>query len=241
MSSYNKTHPESIQQMFGAIAERYDLTNAILSFQLHKYWNAKLARLLIPFSQQGPFLDLCCGTGDITFSLLKKLKKPTKVFMVDFCQEMLTCAQEKASKLQLDQHELVMMNADAQEIPLSKEEISCVSIAYGIRNVTDPLQCVKECHRILVPGGVCGILELTRPNNRLLQAAHSFYLQRLLPLLGKLFTSNQEAYQYLCQSIQNFISPKDLKKLLVTAGFQKVEVLPLHGGIATILLAYKNH
>jgi len=238
MSVYNKTNPESIQKMFGSIAKRYDTTNAILSFQLHKIWNSRLVNQILAHPADGPLLDLCCGTGDIGFCYLKKKTSPATVYFVDFCQEMLDYAQSK-SKLPFGNHQLHFIHGDAQEIPLPSSSVSKISIAYGIRNVSDPLRCFQECYRVLSPGGILAILELTRPTNPFLKLGHSFYLKRILPILGKLATSNKEAYQYLCNSIHHFVCPSELKQGLLNTGFQNVQITPLHGGISTILTARK--
>ena len=112
-------------------------------------------------------------------------------------------------------------------------------MAYGIRNVQDPSLCIQEVFRVLKPGGSFGILELTRPRSLILRAGHHLYLHKLLPLLGKLLTDNQQAYQYLCQSIETFIEPQEIEKLLQYNGFIQTERLCLAGGIATIILGTK--
>lgn len=238
---YRKSDPETIQKMFGSIAASYDRTNAALSFGLHKRWNKALVRTLLNAHTPETVLDLCGGTGEIAFTFLRQSReKPPKIQLLDFCPEMLECAKAKEQLLPLAlQHHLSYLQADAQEIPLSTESIDCASIAYGIRNVSDPRKCLSEVFRVLKPGGSFGILELTRPSSSILNAGHRLYLRSILPIAGWCFSANRSAYQYLCSSIQMFINPDLLQEIMDEIGFCKVEVISLSGGIATILFAKK--
>jgi demethylmenaquinone methyltransferase / 2-methoxy-6-polyprenyl-1,4-benzoquinol methylase len=239
MSKYHKNDPESIQQMFGSIAKKYDKANAILSMQMHKHWNKELLKHLIKNQNSITLLDLCCGTGDIAFSFLKKSLTPKSAILIDFCSEMLDCARDKAERLNLNNHQIEYLQADVQNIPLDENHVSLVSMAYGIRNVKNPLKCFQEVHRILKPEGIFGILELTQPTHPVIRLGHSFYLKLILPILGKLITSNREAYQYLCSSIHDFVSPSHLEQQLKQAGFKHTIKKSLACGIATIFLASK--
>lgn len=229
--------------MFGSIASSYDRTNAILSFQLHRLWNRRLVNAAIPAhltSQPCTFADLCCGTGAISLPWLTSQKTSHQAKLVDFCPEMLACAKQKASHLQLHQkHDVSYIQADVQSIPLEANTIDFATMAYGIRNVESPEKCFAEVYRILKNGGTFGILELTEPNNRLLRLGHRLYLKAALPVLGKLFAKNGDAYRYLSQSIQTFVKPQTLSALLKSAGFSSVQIRPLSGGIATLIIARK--
>ena len=240
MSEYTKDTPETIQAMFGTIAKQYDRTNAVLSFCLHHLWNRKLVEKVCgPHYLQQSLLDLCCGTGEIAFRYLAKASKPSCAYFLDFCPEMLECAKSKAQKLTFDGHQLKFIQADAQKIPLEDESVACATVAYGIRNVKSPEACIRDVYRVLQKGGTFGILELTRPANRFLRMKHTFYLKYILPILGRFLTSNQEAYNYLCNSIHNFIEPKELQQILLRNGFAEASITPLFGGIATIITAKK--
>ena len=239
MMTYKKEDPKTIQNMFGTIAKQYDRTNAVLSFQMHRIWNRELVRRVIGTSYPENILDLCCGTGEIAFQYLKNRTGSCEAFMLDFCPEMLECAKEKASKLHMERHLIHYLQADAQEIPLPSNSISCATIAYGIRNIKDPLKSANEVYRVLKTGGTFGILELTQPTNRALRMGHSLYLRYALPVIGKFLTSNQEAYSYLCSSIHSFIPPEKLAGLLQAAGFRDIECRPMTTGIATIITGKK--
>lgn len=243
MPQYDKHKPETIQNMFGSIAKSYDRTNAILSFQLHRLWNPKLIHATIQknsLAETFVLADLCCGTGAISLPWLKSQKIPQQAFLVDFCAEMLACAKEKATDLKLDQvHSLNYINADVQAMPLQPCSVDYATMAYGIRNVESPEKCFQEVYRILKKNGSFGILELTEPQNFFLRKGHRLYLNKALPILGKLFAKNSEAYKYLSQSIQAFVKPYELKLLLEKAGFSSIQVRPLSFGIATLLIAHK--
>lgn len=238
--TYSKQDPQTIQSLFGSIATQYDRTNSVLSFKLHKVWNGALIKAITEGSNPRSLLDLCCGTGEIAFTYLKKTPVRCHAYLLDFCEEMLQCAKVKAEEQLLNHHTLTYLRADAQEIPLPKNSVEAVTMAYGIRNVKDTQKCLGEVYRVLQPGGCCAILELTQPQNRLLRFGHRCYLNYILPQVGRLMTRNQQAYQYLCQSIQSFIDPQELEKQMKRAGFTHTYRLPLHGGIATIIFGRKE-
>ena len=238
---YRKDSPATIQSMFNSIAKRYDLTNAVLSFSLHKYWNRALVRhVRHQISSSHVLLDLCSGTGDIAFDHLRTTSTPCQAYLIDFSSEMLEHAKRKSNQLKIQSmHQLSYIEADVQHLPLPDQIANCATMAYGIRNVQDPPLCIREVFRVLKPGGCFGILELTRPRSRFLRWGHQVYLNTILPFLGKWLTTNEQAYQYLCRSIQTFTAPEELQKLLEANGFAKTKICPLAGGIATIILGYK--
>lgn len=242
--SYNKDNPESIQELFGSIAKDYDRTNALMSFQMHRYWNRRLILATLEANSQRPvrsYADLCSGTGVIACGWLQRATSHQKAYLIDFCQEMLHCAKEKAANLQLtDKHEIIYVQADVQKLPLLNESIDRMTMAYGIRNVKEPLFCFKEAYRTLTSQGVLGILELTEPKNLLLRTAHSIYLKQVLPIIGKMVTSNRQAYEYLSRSIGAFTKPDELALQLQQVGFKEITIKPITGGIATLILARKG-
>lgn len=230
---YQQSQPESIQTMFATIAKNYDKTNRLMSLGLYQRWNRALLREI---GSAKTLLDLCAGTGDISLAFLKK--HPTsQAILLDFCPEMLQIAEQKGKPYAHQFHTVV---ADAQKIPLSDGSVDAVTISYGIRNVKNPLLAFQECYRVLQPGGVLGILELTRPSNPLLHLGHSLYLRTCLPLIGKLGSNNKKAYSYLASSISKFASPYQLSLQLEQVGFENVRKISLMGGASTILLAHKK-
>lgn len=240
MAIYNKNDPTTIQDMFNSIAERYDTTNAVMSFKLHKRWNRRLIKEIQRSNDcSHHFLDLCCGTGAISEDYLSQTHFPCQATLVDFSCNMLKCAEIKLAEA-TKKHTITFVEADVQNIPLESSSVDSAAMAYGIRNVKDPSKCLKEVYRILKPGGCIGILELTNPKNKILRLGHLFYLRCILPIIGKIVTSNHSAYKYLQDSIENFISPVELENIMNAAQFKSVKKIPLSGGIATILLGYKS-
>lgn len=237
---YDKNSPTSIQSMFGSIASSYDKTNSLMSFRLHKRWNAELVEQVTLSTMPEGLLDLCCGTGDIAFEYLKKAEKSQKITLLDFCPEMLECAKEKAGILGLSRHSISYVQGDAHDLPLEKNSVPRITMAYGIRNVKNPSKCIQEAFRVLQPGGLFGILELTKPSHPLIKYGHSLYLKTMVPLLGKLAASNKEAYRYLCQSIHHFVAPGAMQQMMERTGFIHTRQIPLTYGIATILVGQKK-
>lgn len=240
MTVYQKSRPESIQKMFDAIAKNYDRTNAVLSFCMHHYWNDALVKHAVLPCRPKSLVDLCAGTGEIAFRSIHSVPSLDSIQLVDFSAEMLECAKNKAEKKGRAFASISYIQADVQSLPLADNSIDCMTMAYGIRNVYDRKKCFGEVFRTLESNGVFGILELTEPTNRLLRTLHKGYLKTALPLLGKLFTSDQEAYSYLCNSIHAFVKPAELQSELRASGFSAIQALPLTGGIATLFIARKS-
>lgn len=238
---YSKDDPHSIQKMFNSIARRYDRANALLSLQMHRLWNRQLIKhvLMPPSHQKIDILDLCCGTGDIVLGFLKNRQSASSVssaYLLDFSSEMLMCAKQKAVRFGLKSPPLLhYLQEDAQAIPLPDKSVDRVTVAYGIRNIQDRALCFSEVHRVLRPGGIFGILELTRPQTKIFGWGHRLYLKTALPLLGHLVTTNEAAYRYLCDSIEAFSTPAELLQQLKHAGFEKFICKSLTGGIATLI------
>lgn len=239
MTLYRKQNPETIQEMFDSIADNYDITNARMSFNMHKRWNRTLVDAVLRNGRPKQYLDLCCGTGEIAAGVLEQMQEPCEAFCLDFSQEMLQQAKKKLGKRYAAAHTVRYLKADAQDIPLPAESIDTATVAYGIRNVQNPQTCFKDVHRVLRRGGFFAILELTQPSNRMLRAGHTVYLRFILPLIGQWATKNKGAYEYLSQSIQSFIPPQELEQMLRSAGFQDIKRHALLGGVATLLTAKK--
>lgn len=232
MTFYDKNNPASLRALFNSIAPRYDLGNAVMSCYLHNLWNRRLVALALKSSPQ-VVLDLCAGTGEITKRMLKMAGRRT-YHLLDFSEEMLDIA-----KKTIPHTSASFYQADAKAIPLGDNSIDVVTIAYGIRNVDDRLTCFKELYRVLKPGAVVCIAELTRPENPFFGALHKCYLKTMVPLIGRALTSNEEAYKYLQKSVEAFIKPEQLVQELEEAGFTNCTFSPQTCGIATLFTADK--
>lgn len=220
-----------IQAMFSSIARRYDFLNRLLSLGFDQRWRAIGAREIRP-TENGPVLDLACGTGDLAIKTLKERPAIAKLVGADFSREMLLLARKKLihegywGKIHLHQ-------AQAEHLPY-KDDVFCgAAIAFGIRNFVDRLTALKEMHRVLKPGGHLVILEFALPSRFPFRAIYRFYLTKLLPAVAGLF-SDRRAYQYLSASVTDFPQPGDFAALLQQAGFQEVSFRPLSLGIVTL-------
>ena len=237
--TYTKSSPKTIQEMFGKIASRYDLCNKALSFNLHRLWNRILVKELLKENSPSKVLDLCAGTGDIALEFARQHTK-ADVTLLDFCAPMLDVAKEKAKMQGFREAQFSYVEGDATILPFKNNTFSHVSVAYGIRNVQNPLKCVQETHRVLSPDGVFGILELTRPTNPFVGLFHSLYLKTFVPMIGSLVTQDKEAYQYLNRSIKQFQTASALEKMLIETGFKDVRTIPVNLGIASIIVGSKR-
>ena len=218
--------------MFDRIASRYDLANRLLSFGQDISWRKKLAELL-PDRQSQSILDLTTGTGDVLLSLVKYSKNIRHGIGLDMSAKMLSEAKRKLPGSAISEN-LSLVRADATSIPCCDNSFDVVTIAFGIRNVTDVKKSLSEMHRVLNDSGKVLILEFSLPPNRLIRKLHLFYLRYLLPAIGGLISGDNAAYQYLNRTIESFPYGSDFLKLLDEAGFKSTKAHPLTFGVATI-------
>lgn len=221
-----------IWKMFDEIAPTYDKVNRVITLGLDIYWRAAMRRYLPP-APSLTLLDCATGTGDQILSLLKRAPHLFRITGIDLAEEMLSLGREKIAKARhADRVDLRVGSLLA--IPCADSSFDCVTISFGIRNVTDVELALKECHRVLKPGGRLLILEGTIPKSRLLQKIHLFYLRHCLPRFGKWISHHATAYRYLNETIETFPHGPAFVALLRQAGFNTAGAHPLTGGIATI-------
>lgn len=223
-----------VQSMFGDIAPVYDRMNRWLSFGIDRLWRRKAVRVL-EFPENALVMDVCCGTGDLAHSLAAS---GCRVVGADFTHPMLGLARDKGSASPKDP---VFLQADAQQLPHPDGLFDGVTIAFGIRNVFAPQQALSECYRVLRPGGHLGVLEFFPIPHPLWRGLFGMYFGRVLPLLGKLTASGRrtDAYRYLPDSVDDFVSPQEFQGWMRAVGFCEPQDTPLTGGVARLLLAQK--
>lgn len=222
---------KEIWKMFDAISTTYDKVNLILSFGIDRVWRKTLAEHL-PKESSLDVLDCATGTGDQLFSILQK-NPSWKGIGIDLSQEMLEIAKKKNVKKGLEMKANFQV-ASALDLPFPDDSFAAVTISFGIRNVENVVEALTEMRRVLLPGGTILILEFSLPKNPILRFFHSFYLKKVLPFVGGVFSKNKEAYTYLQKTIDSFPYGKSFCDLLFKAGFQQVKDYPLSGGIATL-------
>lgn len=222
--------------MFDRIAHRYDLLNHLLSGNRDFAWRRGVAELL-PDKDCQTVLDLATGTGDQLLALYESGKVKTGIGL-DLAEKMLELGRQKISGRGLTP-QLELRQGDAEAIPFETGTFDAVTMSFGIRNVIDVEDTLREILRVLVPGGRALILEFSLPCNRLIRKLYLFYLRHVLPVLGGLISGERGAYRYLNQTIESFPSGEDFCSLMLRAGYSRVEFKPLTLGIASIYLGEK--
>ena len=221
--------PERIRSMFSSIAERYDLANHILSFGCDFYWRKRASNIVADWPS-GKILDLATGTGDLALTLQRKLPA-AQIVGADFSEEMLAVAKRKGVR------ETAV--ADARHLPFVDASFDVTTIAFGIRNLPDWSEGLREMQRVIRPGGHLLILEFSLPTRPILRAGYRLYLHRWVPLVGSTLTRQKSAYDYLGDSIERFPSGQAMLRLIEENGFTHAVAEPLTGGIVTIYTATK--
>ncbi len=220
-----------VQALFGRVAERYDLMNDLMSGGIHRLWKDSMVRRLAPRNGER-LLDVAGGTGDIAFRIAKQAPE-ADVLVLDLTPEMLIVGRDRA----LD-HGLVdglsWMAGDAQRLPLPDRSVNAYTIAFGLRNVTDPALALAEAYRVLKPGGRFLCLEFSQVILPLLDQLYELYSFRVLPKIGALVARDRAGYQYLVESIRRFPPQEELAVMMQSVGFHRAQWRNLSGGIAAL-------
>ncbi|MFZ2947984.1 MAG: bifunctional demethylmenaquinone methyltransferase/2-methoxy-6-polyprenyl-1,4-benzoquinol methylase UbiE [Desulfuromonadaceae bacterium] len=228
---------EKIQQMFGAIAPRYDFLNRLLSFGIDRRWRTKAVRLL-KYREGSRILDVATGTGDVALEIARRTPESVRITGADFCKEMVDLGAVKvAASPYADRIDLKV--APCEDLPFANDTFDSITIAFGIRNVVDRKLGLAEMWRVLRPGGRMIILEFSTPRSQLFRQLYYFYFRRLLPVVGGLF-SRYNAYKYLPDSVLEFPSQEEFSGMMAEAGFCNINLHELTLGIATIYAAEKE-
>ena len=222
-------HAGRVREMFGNIANRYDLLNHLLSANVDKRWRRIVAtkvreKLSVP--SKAHVLDVACGTGDLSRTLFEITG--ARVVGTDFCRPMLSIAAGKISS------QIPLIEGDALRLPFRSGSFDAVTIAFGLRNLSSVEGGLAELCRVLKPGGWVAVLECSRPSNALLRGLYGVYFRGVLPLVGGAISGSLSAYAYLPASVQNFPDQRRLALLMEQAGYDRVGYENLTGGIAAL-------
>lgn len=223
--------------LFAAIAPRYDLVNDLQSFGLHRRWKRTLIKMA-GIKPGDRALDLCCGTGDISFALHDA---GADVFGIDFSSAMLDVARVRAK----DIHDaegaarLQFRQGDAMKIPFDDASFDVVTVGYGLRNLASWERGLEEMARVARPGGRLLVLDFGKPNNKIWRAIYFTALKVVVPLFGKIFCKNAPAYAYIYESLRDYPAQKGVAAKMEALQLRGVQVRQLLGGAMSIHFAKK--
>jgi demethylmenaquinone methyltransferase/2-methoxy-6-polyprenyl-1,4-benzoquinol methylase len=224
---------DRVQRMFSAIAGSYDLNNRLHSFWQDQAWRRAAVRLAQP-SSTDRVLDVACGTGDLTLAFARARPAPASVTGLDFTPQMLDVARCKSTP-----SEASFIEGDAMSLPFADASFDILSIAFGIRNVSDPARALREFRRVLAPGGRLVILEFGQPRQAVLRWLNNVYTHRVMPLTASIIARDRSgAYRYLPRSVDSFLEPSALARAVSEAGFSGVTQHPLTFGVCVATTAH---
>jgi demethylmenaquinone methyltransferase/2-methoxy-6-polyprenyl-1,4-benzoquinol methylase len=225
-----------VNDLFATIADRYDLINDLQSFWLHRWWKRKLIRLADP--QPGnAALDICCGTGDISFLLRQK---GATVTGLDFSNAMLGVARKRQEAGDQQQREIKFIQGDAQNLPFPDDQFAVVTVGYGLRNLPSWRRGLEEMWRVAKPGGRLLVLDFGKPDNAVLRKLYFAYLKVFVPVFGKLFCGDFDTHGYILESLKNYPAQRAVEQAMKELGCQNVRTINLLGGIMSINFGEKQ-
>ncbi len=225
-----------VASVFDSVASKYDLMNDLMSFGVHRLWK----RFAIDASgvhAGDHVLDVAGGSGDLTRTFAARVGPRGRVVLADINAAMIEVGRGRLADRGIAGVEFVQ--ADAENLPFPEASFDCVCIAFGLRNVTHVDRALASMFRVLKPGGRLVVLEFSKPILPWLGRAYDAYSFSVLPVLGRLVTRDEGAYQYLAESIRRFSDQETLKAVMTEAGFERVQVHNLSGGIVAVHKGYK--
>lgn len=228
---------KKVAGVFHSVAAKYDLMNDLMSFGIHRIWKKQtLAKTGVRKGDK--VLDLAGGTGDLAYKFCQMVGSQGKVVLSDINSSMLEVGKEKlTNKGCVGNIEYVQANAEC--LPFPDNYFDCITISFGLRNVTDKAKAIASMCRVLKPGGRLLVLEFSKPIVPLLSKVYDEYSFKALPFLGKIITQDAESYKYLAESIRKHPDQETLKQMMLDAGFDNVEYQNMTGGIVALHIGYK--
>lgn len=217
-----------VGDLFATIAPRYDLINDLQSFGLHRYWKRQLTHLAAGRSGERA-LDLCCGTGDVTFALARQ---GVEAVGLDFSEPMLAVANQRLANKKTPAIQFV--RGDAQQIPFPDASFDIVTISYGLRNLADWEAGLREMRRVLRPGGRVLVLDFGKPDNTLWRAFYFGYLRACVPILGRIFCGDADTHGYILESLKHYAAQNGVAAKMRELKFEQVRIVNFMGGIMSI-------
>lgn len=220
---------QKVHHVFEKIYSNYDKMNSVISFQQHVKWRkVTMDKMKVPKGAKA--LDVCCGTADWTIALAQATGAEGEVYGLDFSKNMLKIGEEKVKNLKMNQVKL--LHGNAMELPFPDDSFDFVTIGFGLRNVPDYMQVLKEMHRVLKPGGMAVCLETSQPTMIGFRQLYVFYFRFIMPIIGKMFAKSYQEYSWLQESARDFPGMKELENMFKEAGFENVSFKAHTGGVA---------
>lgn len=226
-----------VADVFHSVAGKYDLMNDLMSMGIHRLWK----RFTIELSGVRPghrVLDIAGGTGDLTMKFSDLVGPAGSVVLADINESMLRVGRDRLTDRGYASN-IEYVQADAEHLPFPDNSFNVVSIAFGLRNVTDKDQALRDMARVLKPGGKVLVLEFSKPANPLLSKAYDTYSFSALPLMGRLFAGDSESYRYLAESIRMHPDQETLKGMMEAAGLVNCRYFNMTGGIVALHVGIK--
>ena len=221
-----------VREVFDSVAAQYDLMNDLMSGGLHRLWKRFTIELSAVRSGQ-TVLDIAGGTGDLAAKFSKLVGADGKVILADINASMLSVGRDRLTDKGVLSN-IDVVQADAQFLPFEDNSIDCITIAFGLRNVTDKAKALRSMHRVLKPGGRVLVLEFSKPTSPLLSKVYDAYSFSALPVMGKLITDDADSYRYLAQSIRKHPDQESLLEMVEDAGFVDCRYHNMTGGIVAV-------
>ncbi len=229
-------HDKAVSGMFGRIARFYDVLNHVLSLGVDCYWRRVLARSVTKGTTHR-FLDLAAGTMDVSLALRRRYPS-SSVLAMDFCYPMLLCGVKKLRRRMAKG--ITPVTADGKHIPLPDNAVDSVTIAFGIRNILPRHEALAEMYRVTAPGGRVCVLEFGSGKDRIWGGLYNWYLNHVLPRIGRQISRDPAAYSYLARTIREFPSARELAREMEDAGFAHVTYRKLTSGIVCLHVGVKR-
>ncbi|QEA38813.1 bifunctional demethylmenaquinone methyltransferase/2-methoxy-6-polyprenyl-1,4-benzoquinol methylase UbiE [Pistricoccus aurantiacus] len=221
-----------VADVFHSVAARYDVMNDLMSFGIHRVWKRlTLERAGVRPGQR--VLDIAGGTGDLTLKLAERVGENGRVVLADINASMLKVGRDKLLDKGVGGN-VEYVQANAECLPFPDNSFDCITIAFGLRNVTDKDAALRSMTRVLKPGGRLLILEFSKPESQVLSKIYDEYSFRLLPKIGELVANDAASYRYLAESIRMHPDQETLKGMMENAGLERVEYQNMTGGIVAL-------
>lgn len=236
MSKGSQHKKESIGSMFDSIAHRYDFLNHFLSLGIDRYWRRKAVKLISLTHRKCEILDVATGTGDLAIAAMKL--DPVHITGIDISMKMLDRGREKINKKGLSER-IDLSFGCSEKLPFEDKRFDVAMVGFGVRNFSDPVKGLTEMYRVLGRGGLIMVLEFSKPDKFPLKQLYGFYFLRILPLIGRMFSGDRDAYNYLPESVHEFPDREQFLELLSNAGFSDLKYKRLTGGIASVYTGLK--